>query len=442
MLNKIVVFCIDRLDFYILYFYQNIKKFHANEGVFMDKIRVLIKSDYLSHKVYDIERYNGDGEGDSYYVDSLTILSDAESRGVDLYFIDGEIQERSKNPNEYYNQLSQLREKCSKIKEEEKRLFSEYISGQYGSNAKDKLFDARQKLLATQQTYDLLVENRKNQVKNSVQQKISATNFKYYCSICLIIKDENEYLEEWLRWYIALGIEHFYIYDHESKQPVAPFVKSLGKDISNLVTVIRFEGKHDFAQHDAYNDCLNKFATESRWIGFFDSDEMLRILEEGKTLKDILQEFENDAGLFIGWKLFGANGQIKKSSRPVRERFTTIVAPENNNQQGVGKLFAQAMCIRQMLTHNGYPIDGFEVVDENHEKVKRGVAWEQDLPIQRICLDHFYTKSYEEWVEKMLRGTCDPYYTRKYAEFFVINPDLKDCQEAKNFEQQYEISKK
>lgn len=408
----------------------------------MEKIRVLIKSDYLSHKIYDIMRYNGDGEGDSYYVDSLSVLSDAESRGVDLYFIDGEIQERSKDPNEYYNRLDQLRQKCSTIKEKEKQLFSEYISGQYGSNAKDKLINTRKTLLATQKAYDLLVENRKNQIKDSVRQKIITTNFKYYCSLCLIIKDENEYLEEWLKWHIALGIEHFYIYDHESKYPVAQFVKSLGTDISQLVTVIRFDGKHDFAQHDAYNNCLSKFAQESRWIGFFDSDEMLHILEEGKTLKDILQEFEDNAGLFIGWQVYGANGQIKKSSRPVRERFPITLAPENNTQQGVGKLFAQSLCIRQMLTHNGYPVDGFEVVDENHERMKRGCVWKQDLPIKRICLDHYYTKSYEEWVEKMLRGTCDPYYNRKYAEFFVINPDLKDCQEAKNFEQQYEISLK
>ncbi|MCL2797815.1 MAG: glycosyltransferase family 2 protein [Firmicutes bacterium] len=42
---------------------------------------------------------------------------------------------------------------------------------------------------------------------------------KYDCSICLIIRDESEYLEEWLRWHIGQGVEHFYIYDHDSKIP-------------------------------------------------------------------------------------------------------------------------------------------------------------------------------------------------------------------------------
>jgi len=26
------------------------------------------------------------------------------------------------------------------------------------------------------------------------------TNYRRYCSVCLIIRDENEYLEEWLKW--------------------------------------------------------------------------------------------------------------------------------------------------------------------------------------------------------------------------------------------------
>lgn len=40
---------------------------------------------------------------------------------------------------------------------------------------------------------------------------------KFNYSICLIIRDENEYLKEWLEWHINQGVEHFYIYDHDSK---------------------------------------------------------------------------------------------------------------------------------------------------------------------------------------------------------------------------------
>ena len=37
----------------------------------------------------------------------------------------------------------------------------------------------------------------------------------------------------------------------------------------------------------------------------------------------------------------------------------------------------------------------------------------------------YITKSYEEWVEKISRGSVNPGYMRKYQEFFEINPDME-----------------
>ena len=36
-------------------------------------------------------------------------------------------------------------------------------------------------------------------------------------AICLIIKDENEYLEEWLQHHKNIGFNYFIIYDNQSK---------------------------------------------------------------------------------------------------------------------------------------------------------------------------------------------------------------------------------
>lgn len=82
-----------------------------------------------------------------------------------------------------------------------------------------------------------------------------------------------------------------------------------------------------------------------------------------------------------------------------------------------------------MLTHNGFTVDGFDIVNENKEFVREGASWESNLTTDKICIDHYYTKSYEEWMKKISRGTCDPYFCRKYQEFFKHNPDLEDCRE-------------
>lgn len=41
-----------------------------------------------------------------------------------------------------------------------------------------------------------------------------------------------------------------------------------------------------------------------------------------------------------------------------------------------------------------------------------------------IKLNHYYTRSLEEWQEKIIRGSCGPYCLRRYDEFFEFNPDL------------------
>ena len=39
-------------------------------------------------------------------------------------------------------------------------------------------------------------------------------------SICLLTKDENKYLKEWVQYHLSIGIDHFYIYDNNSDQSV------------------------------------------------------------------------------------------------------------------------------------------------------------------------------------------------------------------------------
>ena len=41
-------------------------------------------------------------------------------------------------------------------------------------------------------------------------------------------------------------------------------------------------------------------------------------------------------------------------------------------------------------------------------------------------IKHYFTKSLQEWLEKMERGCADNLYCRRYDMFFEINPDLKD----------------
>lgn len=279
-------------------------------------------------------------------------------------------------------------------------------------------------------------KNRACSLRSALIEKTKSAEFKYYCSLCLIIRDENEYLREWLDWHIAQGAEHFYIYDHGSKQPVEEYVKALGSDYASRITFVDWSGKHKDAQPEAYNDCLNRFRGESRWIGFIDADEQIRI-KTGAKLPEFLRSYEDYAALYAIWITYNANGMPNKSAGLLRDRFTRE-CHANSWYDQVGKLIVQPMYMSDMVIHNGIAEDGFEIVDENKNKIYPYSLIASHPSVNKICVDHFYTKSYEEWLQKLRRGTCHAKFMRQYEEFFTLNPDMEYAREDIDVQQKYE----
>ena len=265
-------------------------------------------------------------------------------------------------------------------------------------------------------------------------------NPKYVCSICLIIRDESEYLKEWLDWHIGQGVEHFYIYDHDSKDPIEEWIERNAPELASKITVIDWSGIHDNAQPDAYNHCLARYGQDSKWIGFIDTDEHVRV-KTGQLLSEFLTNYERYAGLFIVWTMYDACGQREKSNLPLRERFPTPTKVPTFSDK-MGKVFVQPSRMKDMYIHNGHPKKDFHVVGEYRDIVREAEFWKDNATTNFICIDHYYTKSYEEWLEKLKRGRCHARHIRKYSEFFLHNPDMEHCREDIDPPQQYEISTK
>ena len=303
--------------------------------------------------------------------------------------------------------------------------------------------------LSRKKDHDLEITNQSKGIAETVKKSIEERHEiiptalkipKYDCSICLIIKDESEYLEEWLNWHIGQGVQHFYIYDHASKQPVEQFVKTLGEEIANKVTIVDWSGSHANAQPDAYMDCLARFGEENKWIGFIDADEHVRV-KTGQALPEFLQGYEDYAGIFAVWVMYDAYGQKDKSNTPLRQRFPkpTLVRTWADK---MGKVFVQPSLMKSVYIHNGHPKEGYRVVGEYKDFVQEAECWKYNETTDLICVDHYYTKSYEEWVEKLRRGRCHVKHGRKYNEFFEYNPDMGYCRENIDPPQEYEVSTK
>lgn len=357
-----------------------------------------------------------------------------------LSFADNEVCFQERSPEGITEQIKREQREIEKLDRVNigALIVKELLAGKNLQEAKQACRDIEEKKEGKREKIISLQHEYAKAVIKKLKADQTKREYRYYCSACLIIRDDNEYLPEWLEWHIGQGIECFYIYDHGSKIPVCETVKSLPQEIKSRLKIHDFGGSHEFAQHEAYNDCLKKYAGESRWIAFIDSDEMIRV-KTGQTLQAFLREYEDYAGLFIKWIVYGANGQKNKSDAPCRVRFSK--ESPSKASENVGKVIVQPAFMRKMLTHNGYTKEGFCVVDEHKRELEQAQIYQPAGTTDLICLDHYYTKSYEEWLNKIKRGSCDPYYSRKYAEFFEYNPDMEYCRESTFPIQEYEISK-
>ena len=226
---------------------------------------------------------------------------------------------------------------------------------------------------------------------------------KYNISICLLIKDENKYLREWIDWHNSIGVDHYYIYDNGSSIPVKD--TALEYFPENLFTFIEWNDLYDHIQIEAYNHCLENYGSESKWIAFIDTDEFIHP-ESGKLNLD---KYVLDYPYVISkWKIFNANGHLNYSPEDVQKRFTQVYKYTSSMSH---KSFVQPSKVNGMLIHNA-DLPNYE-----------------PLVLNDVVIHHYFTRSLEEWKEKIIRGTCSNDCHRKYNEFFFFNLDLVDYRE-------------
>lgn len=221
-------------------------------------------------------------------------------------------------------------------------------------------------------------------------------------SICAIVKDEGPYLLEWLAHHRLVGVQHFVLFDNGSSDGTSELLHALAR--AGVLDHVPWPDIPEVAaQRPAYIAGLARLNGRSRWVAFIDADEFLNPLD-GETVPDILRDYEAAGGLMVPWRLFGSNGQIKAGDEPVVSRFTrrALASDPRNN---LVKTIVQARAIRRPDIHTPQLAEGC-LVDEHWQL--GGIQGHPDhhgVPdARRLVLNHYFTKSREEWVRKRNRG--------------------------------------
>ena len=235
-----------------------------------------------------------------------------------------------------------------------------------------------------------------------------------YLSLCLVCKDENDYLAEWLNYHILMGVERFYIYDNDSQFPVRETLKDYVE--KGWAVVLDISGKG--MQLHAYDHCLHTFGAYTFWLGFIDTDEFL-VSKQTLDMKELLQEYEAHGGLAVSSLFFGSNEHL---TRPAMGQIAAYTRSTHETFQG-NLLIKSIVQPRHVLLANS-PHD-FAFKDNVH-CVNEGGLWVDGMKFpyhaRKIQLNHYFCRSQSEIDQKLARGWAD-YKTGSWPRqrFDVVN---------------------
>ncbi len=377
--------------------------------------------DYATNKIVGYNVFPSMEDRDIVLVDDCELerLKDISLYDGKLYYINGQIVEKEE-PDEYYLQLKALNQRYAEAQEKltnEHSIFMDNIlSGMSMEDAVKISNHNREEAARLEEKRKAFDQKAKEKTQSNILAKFveeeKGIRYKYFLSMVTVVRDENDYIEEWIRYYIEeLGFDHFYIYDNESGVPVEEYLKSVDFRYQDRITFLEWKTSQN-TQEDSHMNFLFNYAKETRWFLAADPDEYVLIKDKSKSLKEFLEENNRYAAVECIWHHFNANGQEKRTTGTDMERFTTEV--DWDYGKGLGKYFAQSNRVERFHNHNPHMRLEAEVLTGEGSKA--------DAYFQ---LNHYYTRSYEEWMKKIERGTAVPYAKRKYSEFFELNPDMK-----------------
>jgi hypothetical protein len=217
--------------------------------------------------------------------------------------------------------------------------------------------------------------------------------------IVVIVRDEAPYLEEWLAYHRALGVDHVFLYDNGSRDALHEVVE--GWVNHGLLTLLHWPLPG--GQLDAYAHAVRFFGPSVDWLAFIDVDEFIVPLVDD-DIPTLLARWPNAADVRIPRVDFGFSGHRSPPDGLTVEAYTgvadvfgrdpskpprvkTVLRPGSVTAVGI-----HTATIADVPRHaEGRPVPHDTVGAACHPYVQ---------------LNHYYTRSFEEFEAKRFRGSA------------------------------------
>jgi len=220
-------------------------------------------------------------------------------------------------------------------------------------------------------------------------------NRPVFLAVCAIAKNEGKYFDEWIEYHKSVGVEKFYIYDNESTDNTREILSKYPFIEYHFIPGIK-------QQLNAYNDCIKKHKRDTEWIAFIDLDEFI-VPQTFDNIPDFIKSVHKTDLIEINWIVYGSSGHKTYSPVPVMQRFTKHSTPDHPVNNCVKSIVNPRRVFRFFSSHSPTLFCGRRT-DSDGLKVRPNSFWTRSRKYDKIKINHYAVKSFEEFCEKQLRG--------------------------------------
>jgi len=285
--------------------------------------------------------------------------------------------------------------------EEEGRVYTKNPEGFKWNFYLDNYPDLRKNGVYTEQQaiHHWIINGKK---EGRISHKRINNIFTFPVIVC-IAKLEHDYIEEFVKYHLAIGFKRIYIYDNEDKPT---YQKLLHKYNDNIKIIhLPFNNYHKGVQYIALDHFVDKIMHNDNitHVAHIDIDEFIVLKKHNNISEFICEYITNDcAGIGMNWRFFGSSNHTEKSQEPVTIRFTMC---ENNGNMHIKTLFNKDLFLKYNSCHDVNVRKGFNIKSTNGSIIQG--PFNNSIDFSVIQLNHYKCKTLPEFRYIRSRGRSD-----------------------------------
>ena len=240
---------------------------------------------------------------------------------------------------------------------------------------------------------------------------------RYGAAIATVLRDEEHYVAEWVSFHRSVGVRHFFVYDDGSTDRTLPILRDLLPQAELTILPWRF-GMRDVRmglplnrQVLAFAHAILNFGADYRWMAFIDVDEFI-LPKTGRTIEEALAGANGFPNISLPWHMFGTNGHKTRPAGPVTRNYTLRARDPMSRMKNVMnfKCIVDPCAVSEVSVHHFSTKEfGDKTANDDGKVVPLDKRKSPDFYSSRhLQLNHYYTRSEEEFRRKIERGGVSP----------------------------------